>query len=210
MTTKIDINNIYPPENEIRTDSSPYDEYYEVLKNTFDLNNIKTFCDVGCSTGHLIYNLKQKNNIVVKGYEYFEYHKSSPFCRAEIRDDIQIYDIRDPFPLNINKYDIVNCTEVGEHIDPAFADILIENCKKLSNKYIIFTWSSHGGVNDPNNDPLHQHLNPLNRTDYMSLMHKHGLVENMELTNLFLRTSLQYRNFYFWWRESFIIWEIKQ
>ena len=42
MTTKIDINNIYPPENEIRTDSSPYDEYYEVLKNTFDLNNIKT------------------------------------------------------------------------------------------------------------------------------------------------------------------------
>ena len=38
MTTKIDINNIYPPENEIRTDSSPYDEYYEVLKHTFDLH----------------------------------------------------------------------------------------------------------------------------------------------------------------------------
>jgi hypothetical protein len=209
MNTRVDINNIYPPENEIRTDSRPYDEYYKILLNTFDFTQIKSFCDVGCATGHLIYNLKNNNNIIVKGYEYFEYHKTSPYCHREIRDDIEIYDIRDPFPSNINKYDIVNCTEVGEHIDPAFADILIENCKKISNKYIIFTWSSHGGVNDPNNDPLHQHLNPLNNQEYITLMHKHGLVENIKLTELFLRKSLEYHHFYYWWRESFVIWEIK-
>jgi len=59
MTTRVDINNIYPPENEIRTDSRPYDEYYKILLNTFDFTQIESFCDVGCATGHLIYNLKK-------------------------------------------------------------------------------------------------------------------------------------------------------
>jgi len=59
------------------------------------------------------------------------------------------------------------------------------------------------------NDPLHQHLNPLNNQEYITLMRKHGLVENTKLTELFLRKSLEYNHFYYWWRESFVIWEIK-
>ena len=111
-------------------------------------------------------------------------------------------------PDNIEKYDIVNCSEVGEHIDPLYADILIENAKKLSNKYIIFTWSSHGGDLEPHCDPLHQHLNPLKRIDYINLMKKHNLKENLALTNAFLKYSNNMKDFYFWWRESFVIWEI--
>ena len=105
---------------------------------------------------------------------------------CKVKEEIEIYDIRDELPDDVEKYDVVNCSEVGEHIDKEYADILIENAKKLSKKYIIFTWSSHGGDLEPHCDPLHQHLNPLSRTDYIKLMRKHDLKENMELTNKFL------------------------
>ena len=205
---KIDINDRYPSDGEVRIDKKPYFDYYQCLKSTFN-NNITSFCDIGCATGHILYFLKQQNNsCIVKGYEYFDYHKTSEHCETSIRDNIEIYDIRDPLPDNVEKYDIVNCSEVGEHIDPLYADILIENAKKLSNKYIIFTWSSHGGDLEPDCDPLHQHLNPLKRIDYINLMKKHNLKENLALTNAFLKYSSNMKDFYFWWRESFVIWEI--
>lgn len=204
---KIDINSRYLQEEEVRKDIKPYFDYFQCLINT--IPNFKSFCDIGCATGHLLYFIKKMNNdINVKGYEYFSYHKNSEFCNPLIKNNIEIYDIRDPLPDNIQKFDIVNCSEVGEHIDPNYADILIENAKKLSNKYIIFTWSSHGGEHDLNNDPLHQHLNPLSRENYIKLMKKHNLKENINLTNHFMNLSLQKSNFYFWWRESFIIWEL--
>jgi SAM-dependent methyltransferase len=201
--SKIDITDRYPPENEIRTDLLPYIEYGDCLLKTF--NNISSLCDIGCATGHLIHYIRQKCNSNIKGYEYFSYHKDSSICK--VKDDIEIYDIRDELPDSVDTYDIVNCSEVGEHIDPLFANILIENAKKLSNKYLIFTWSSHGGDLDSECDPLHQHLNPLSREEYINLMLQHGLKPNMELTQRFLNESMFKPNFYFWWRESFIVWE---
>lgn len=208
MNKKIDINNRYPPEGEIRVDKKPYYDYYNCLISTFG-TNVNSLCDIGCATGHLIYYVKQKNpNCIVKGYEYFDYHKKSNHCEPLIRDNIEIYDIRNPLPDNVEKYNIVNCSEVGEHIDRSYADILIENAKKLSNKYIIFTWSSHGGDLEPQCDPLHQHLNPLKYEDYIKLMQKHNLKQNTNLTMQFLNHSKQMKDFYFWWRESFVVWEI--
>ena len=204
---KINIDNRYPSEGEIRSDESPYNDYSECLVKTFG-KNIKSFCDIGCATGHILHYLKSNFNTDVRGYEYFTYHKESEFCKEDIKEDITIYDIRDPLPDNVKKYDIVNCSEVGEHIDPDYADTLINNCKKLSNKYIIFTWSSHGGDLEPHCDPLHQHLNPLPREKYIELMIKHNLKPNMDLTNIFLNESKNKKKFYFWWRESFIIWEL--
>ena len=121
----------------------PYLDYFKCLDETFNTEDLKSVCDIGCATGHLLYCLKHKYNSEIKGYEYFDYHKKSIHCR--IPEDIEIYDIRDKLPDDIKQYNIVNCSEVGEHIDANFADTLIENAKKLSKKYVIFTWSSHGG-----------------------------------------------------------------
>lgn len=205
MNEKVNINDRYPEEGEVRKDMSPYFEYYKCLKHVFNFNEIKSVCDVGCATGDLLYYLKENDNLHIKGYEYFDYHKKSNLCK--VKDYIEIYDIRDELNDNVEQYDIVNCSEVGEHIDKLYADMLIENAKKLSKKYVIFTWSSHGGDLEPHCDPLHQHLNPLSREEYIKLMESHGLKANVELTNKFLTESRKYRNFYFWWRESFIIWE---
>lgn len=202
---KVDINTRYIKNEEIRTDMKPYRAYYDCLNATFNLGEIESFCDVGCATGHLLYYLKSQHNISVKGYEYFDYHKNSPLCK--VKESIEIYDIRDVLPDNVEQYDIVNCTEIGEHIEKEFADVLIENTKKLSKKYIIFTWSSHGGEKERHLDPHHQHLNPLSRSEYLKLMKKHNLKENTHLTNRFLNESKKYSHFYTWWRESFVIWE---
>jgi hypothetical protein len=203
---RIDINNRYIQDDEIRTDMKPYLAYFNCLQNTFSVEDLKSVCDIGCSTGHVLYYLKNKYNSDIKGYEYFDYHKTSEHCK--IPEHIDIFDMRDHLNDNVKKYNIVNCTEVGEHIDKEYADTLIENAKKLSNKYIIFTWSSHGGEAEPNCDPHHQHLNPLSRDQYLELMNKHNLKPNMNLTNTFLKESFSHPSFYFWWRESFVVWEI--
>jgi hypothetical protein len=204
--SKVDISNRYLEEEEVRTNKLPYFDYFQCVDKTF--SSISSFCDIGCATGHLIYFLKTKYpSIDVKGYEYFAYHKDSTFCESNIKNNIEIYDIRDSLPDSVPMYDVVNCTEVAEHIEAAYADTLIENAKKLSKKYIIFTWSSHGGDQHPESDPHHQHLNPLSRQVYIDLMKKHGLRENIELTNRFLQLSYTMPHFYFWWRESFIVWE---
>lgn len=204
--SKIDINNRYPEHQEVRGNNKPYEQFAECVFSTFE--KFTSFCDIGCATGHLIYFINKKENTKVKGYEYFEYHKTSKFCQDSIRPFIEIYDIRDELPLDVEKFDIVNCSEVGEHIDPQYADVLIENAKKLSKRFIIFTWSSHGGLNEPDQDPNHQHLNPLSKEDYINLMRSHNLKPNWELTEKFLNFSKKCNDFYFWWRESLIVWEM--
>ena len=119
---KINIDHRYLATEEIRKDVLPYKAYCECLINTFDLSQVKSVCDIGCATGHLIYFLKQNHNMEVKGYEYFGYHVDSEHCK--VKDDITVYDIRDGLPDDIKQYDIVNCSEVGEHIDKEYVNIL--------------------------------------------------------------------------------------
>ena len=48
---------------------TPYFEYYKCLKHVFNFNEIKSVCDVGCSTGHLLYYLKENDNLP----DYFKF-----------------------------------------------------------------------------------------------------------------------------------------
>ena len=94
---KVDITTRYNEEEEVRTDTKPYLDYAKCIINTFPMEQIKSFCDIGCATGHLLYSLKQYNSSLdIRGYEYFEYHKTSKYCK--IKDSITIYDIRDKLP----------------------------------------------------------------------------------------------------------------
>ena len=75
---KVDITTRYNEEQEVRTDTKPYLDYAKCIINTFPMEQIKSFCDIGCATGHLLYSLKQYNSSLdIRGYEYFEYHKTS-------------------------------------------------------------------------------------------------------------------------------------
>ena len=197
---KVNIDIMYPPEMELREDSSPYDEYCECIKETFDLESIDTFCDVGCSTGHLVFNML--NYADVCGIEYFQYQKDG--ADEKVRDCINIFDIRDPIDSDV-KFDLVNCTEVAEHVDPKYIDVFLDNLKKITGKYLILTWSS----TYPPSDAPPQHISPLFGDEVEKLMNAWGFEIDQEKTDKFLNKSRGYRKFYFWWRESLTIWKVK-
>lgn len=206
MKDKIYIDNRYFKEDEIRLDLKPYEDYYMCLDETFGLNGINSVCDAGCANGPLLYHINKNHpNIDLLGLEYFEWQKEA--SDDSIKNKIIVHDLRDELNHE-KKYDIINCTETGEHIDPDYADIFIENLKKICGKYLIISWSDTGGINDIKHDEHVQHLNPLKQNEVESLLISHGFTKNNELTNKFLTSSNNKRNFKFWWRKSLGIWEL--
>jgi len=205
LVEKIDISERYPPESELRLDSKPYQAYYEMLANVFDFSKIQSVCDVGCSTGHLLSIIKQKHpDISVLGFEFFEYQiQNAP---ENIREYIKLVDLRDPL-FHMQKYDLVNCTEVGEHIDEAYAGSLLNNLRNLTRRFLIMSWSDSGGINDPQNDPHHQHLNPLSKEKFMALMRESGFEHQEEASGQLLRQSNR-PHFHDWWRKSLSVWKV--
>lgn len=125
--------------------------------------------------------------------------------------NIKILDIRDPLPEDLlnKQFDIVVCTEVGEHIDPAYTTAFLENIKSLVGKYLIMTWSRHGGEKEKHKDPFHQHLNPLELEQFCNVMNDHGFLYDQNLTIRSHQIIESKQSFYFWWRESFTIWQKK-
>lgn len=208
---KIDISQRYPEEEETGRSPAPYESFFQVLKENIDFNNVSSVIDVGCADGHLIDFINSNfKNVKVEGIEYFEYHKK--YASESIVNNIHFIDIRDPLPstLNNKKFDIVICTEVGEHIEPEYAETLLRNLRSLTGKYLIMTWSRHGGSENPESDPHHQHLNPLPFNSFADLMMKNGFVLNIPASKSLGQSSVKYSNFCFWWRESLTVWEVNR
>jgi hypothetical protein len=206
MKNKIHIDERYFKDDEIRTNIKPYKDYYECLKEAFNLNTIGSICDAGCANGPLLYQIKLNNpNIKLLGLEYFDWQKEA--ADISIKENIIVHDLRDKLEIT-EKYDIVNCTETGEHIDPDFADVFLNNLKKICGKYLVISWSDSGGINDTEHDEHVQHLNPLSSEQVDALLSKYGFVKNLELTNSFMQKSMSMSHFNFWWRKSLGIWEI--
>ena len=206
---KIDIDQRYLESEEANRDKKPYEAFYQCLEAIFDMQNCLSFCDVGCSDGHLLAEVKKKNPACrTTGIEYFDYHLK--YAAESIRNDIRIWDIRDPITsdLNLQKSDLVICTEVGEHIDPQYADALLNNLKILTGGFLIMTWSRHGGAHEIEKDPHHQHLNPLSLAEFVRLMEQHGFELLLEPSKNMVAASFQLKEFHFWWRESLSIWKV--
>ena len=195
---KIDIDLMYTPDDEIREDSSPYDEYYQCIKETFNLSEIDSFCDIGCSTGHLVYNMVNDANSC--GIEYFKFQKDH--ADPLIKDSINIFDIRDLYEGD-TKFDLVNCTEVAEHVDPKYLHVFLNNLRHITGKYLILTWSS---TYPPHGAPP-QHVSPLQSDDVIKIMNEWGFELDHQKSSKFLSESSKYSNFYFWWRESLNVWK---
>ena len=195
------IDNIYQEDEEFRESINPYLAFFNTTQSSFELEKINSVLDIGCSTGHLISLIKNEYpKINVKGIEYFEFHlTNSP---ENIKNNIFIDDIRTDLD---EKYasDLVICTEVAEHIEPRALTNFINNLNKLTNKYLIMTWSnSYPDVYGPP-----QHVSSINYQTYNKLMKKNGFKINSEISNKFIAKSKEYEHFNYWWRESLLVFE---
>jgi len=208
LIPKVNINERYLEESETNRADDPYQDFYEVLESVFNMKNVKSFMDVGCADGNLIKIVHGQNpDIDIAGIEYFDYHKK--YADLKIVDKIKILDIRDDLPGDLlnKKFDIVVCTELGEHIDPAYTTAFLENIKKLVGKYLIMTWSRHGGEKERHKDPHHQHLNPLEFDQFIKVMSDHGFLYDQNLTIASHDYIKSKKSFHFWWKESFTVWQ---
>ena len=196
----INFADFYTANQEIRRDQIPYFEFFECIKSTFEDNNdLNSFLDIGCATGNLILEIKKHyQNSIVHGIEYFKYHKDS--ASNIIKNNIFITDISKPLNLN-QQYDLVICTEVAEHIHPSKIHIFLKNLQSVAKNKLIISWSS----TYPNLDAPPQHLCCLGKKDVIKLLNKFGFKINTQETESFIRYSKNFKNFYFWWRDSLMV-----
>lgn len=187
---------------ELGANERPYYALAETLQETFTLTSV---FDAGCRDAKLLKALTDLNlNLQLSGCDYFKWAIDG--AEEELKSFIFQHDLRDKLTID-NKYDIVTCFEVAEHIDPEYCDVFLNNLKSISSKYVLLTWSEAGGVNDREHDDHLQHLNPLKRNDVIETVGKHMKL-NETLTEQFLKNCSKKPDFLWYWKKSLTVWEV--
>ncbi|MCK9273185.1 class I SAM-dependent methyltransferase [Candidatus Gracilibacteria bacterium] len=179
----------------------PYQIYLAALESVFDLNLINSFADFGCSNGKLLESLKEKYpSTKIIGLEYFEWAKK--YASEKIVEFIKIEDLSKNLDLG-KKYNIVNCSEVGEHLDKKYEEILIKNITKHSDDIVILTWS-----ND-RIDPKGQHINPQKKSYIIKKVEAEGFYYWSEATQKisdYLKINLESVG-NSWWSKNIMVFK---
>jgi 2-polyprenyl-3-methyl-5-hydroxy-6-metoxy-1,4-benzoquinol methylase len=177
---------------------NPYHGYLSALENTLEVKIIESICDVGTRVGNLLYFIKKKYpKIEIKGYDYFKW--SQQYAHQSVSEYIQLFDLSKPL-IDFKTFNLVNCTEVGEHLPKESEDIFIDNLCKLSNDILIVSWS---------NEVSEQHLNPRNKSYIINKISKKGFQEWSDMTHnlkFFLRKNIKHETFP-WWHESIMVFK---
>jgi len=188
-------------EGEYLREIAPYKAYLNALEEVFDWSIVDGFADLGCNNGCLLEVLHKKYpHIDLLGLDYFEWAKKH--SDVSISDNIEIADLG--LPYNFEKqYDIVNCSEVGEHLDQKVEDTLIDNITKASKDIIVVTWSN------VRSDLNSQHVNPRSKRYLISKFSLKGFDYWAEATSRIensLRLSLEGVG-YMWWADNIIVFK---
>ena len=191
LPEKIDIDDRYKPEEElarlklkpsiVMNQSLPM---FQALHDVFDMFKVESFIDIGCRDGQLMYLVARfSQNIRVMGVDYFQWMKDD--ANELIRSAINVYDLRDPIKSVKDDYELVVSTEVGEHIDPGYAEIYLTNIAMLMKPegHLVMSWAEKGG------DKNGQHLNPLKRNQFIDLMDANDFELDVEKTEELLEAS---------------------
>ncbi len=194
-----DLTKLYEEE-DFKRSILPYTLYRKSLEEILDFNQIESFGDFGCINGRLMESIKRKySHMEVEGFDIFEWAKqnSDPL----VQDKVVITDLRQPMKLN-QKYDLVNCTEVGEHIDREYEQVFLDNITTAAKQWLILSWSDE--INP-------QHFNPRAASYIRKQVEKRGFVMLKKQTKI-LRNALK-RNIneigHQWWSESVYVYQRK-
>ena len=134
--------------------------------------------DIGCGSGQILYHLKNKFQIEVKGFEGSKC--ASVFWMDEVKDSIEIADCSVNLPDPSKKADVVICLEVAEHIPTEGSDALVENITKYSSNHVVFSAAppGQGGKNK-------SHINEQPWKFWKTKFKAHNFSLNEKLNNAF-------------------------
>ncbi len=130
-----------------------WEKEYRFIANELNaMTNPGSVLDLGCGNGYLLKTFAEKGK-KIKGIDgSFNAINSIQY---PLRENFHQKDLRQP--LYVGRYDLVICSEVAEHLEEQYADLLIDNICRSSKRYIFFTGATPeqtGGVNHVN---LQQH-----------------------------------------------------
>lgn len=199
----VKISEIYQLENEVREDSGPYRQFAQSLFNSSVITqSTRKILDVGCTSGNLILEISKLNiNLEVRGYEAFNFFKEN--ADKQISEKIEIIDMRKPIEKFNHKSDLVICTEVGEHIDPARIDFFLNNLKNLTSNLLVISWSAT--FPPPSAPP--QHLSVLTTKQLRLLLMNYGFAFMPILTKQLNNEMKKGLNSNHHWLDSLSVWK---
>lgn len=124
-----------------------YRAYAQAVYNTFQPNQITSVLDLGCANGYAL-EWWQKQEWQIRGAEAapaaFRYMPST------VRPLVKKQDLR--INYQFGQFDLVNCSEVGEHIEAKYESALLKNIVSSVKRFLVISWS---------NDPASaEHVNP--------------------------------------------------
>lgn len=146
------------------------------------LGPFQTLVDLGCGIGEFVAHFNHVHNVFAVGFDGAEN------CLTHMANGSTIYlhDLRAPIDWGSPKFDLCMCLEVAEHIEPEYADTLVNNCCSMSD-LILFTAASSGqeGLG-------HVNLQP---PDYWHLKFKdHGYTYRSDKVLEFKNRLLKWKN----------------
>ena len=202
---RIKIDTMYQPSEEIRLDPAPYLSFLRVLSSAGVVTpNTESLVDIGCTSGLLLNEArKQFPNIHIKGLEAFHFLRNS--APQDIREYIEIVDLREDLKMSQRQYEVAICTEVGEHIDPQYLDVFFDNLGHLASKRLILSWSrTYPGPGAPP-----QHVSVLTTKQIRRIITAWGFIENRDLSETLIKFSKLEPDFHRHWRSSLMVLDKK-
>jgi SAM-dependent methyltransferase len=176
-----------------------YKLFLSSLEAVFNFSIVDSFLDLGCINGSLIAEIKKSySHVNVVGVDYFAWAKEA--AAESVRDKIVLADLSQDFDLH-QKYDIVNCTELGEHIEKDREAVFLANVVKHVNDILILSWS---------NQPAEQHLNPRPKDYIIKCVERLGLSywpsasRNLAVS---LKDNLEIFETYYWWSDNILVFK---
>jgi hypothetical protein len=103
------------------------------------LGPFKTLIDLGCGIGEFVAYFHNTHNVLSVGFDGSENSLTHMASGATI----YLHDLRQPLGWDANVFDLCMCLEVAEHIEPEFADVIVDNCCSISD-LILFTAAPPG------------------------------------------------------------------
>lgn len=174
-----------------------YNLYRKSLERILDFRQFDSFADVGCANGRLLESVYRKYpHLRVKGYDMFEWAKK--YASPSIKSSIELCDLRQPIPT-AEQFGLVNCTEVGEHIEREYESVFLDNLAAVSAYVLILSWSAEENP---------QHFNPRPVNYVIQQMAKRGFVVDWLATRALRRAlrDLVSPHGFQWWAEDAVVY----
>jgi len=178
-----------------------YAEYGDALIEVFDPKEI---IDIGCACGYLLEYLHKKGITRFAGLEgaaaafnYMHPEVKNRSFKVDLSKEVSI--------LPGQKFNLVNCTEIGEHIPAKYEDIFLRNIAGFADKYLILSWANTW--EDWHGLEKQKHVNPRSKKYVKNKLKKLGFTYNRLLTENFIRSLKKKQNVFEHWARNMMVFE---